>query len=135
MALHVAEHAETDFLYSDDDKIDVQGTRFGPQFKPDWSPELLLSYMYLGHLIVVRRELFERLGGARSEFDGSQDYDLAPAGDGAGTARGAHPADSLPLAGDPRLDGRLGGRQAREASRPAARPSTRPCGAAASPAT
>ena len=60
MALYVAERPDTDFLYSDDDKIGSDGIHFEPQFKPDWSPELLLSYMYMGHLLMVRRELFER---------------------------------------------------------------------------
>ncbi|MGO8689844.1 MAG: glycosyltransferase [Thermoguttaceae bacterium] len=77
MALYVAERPDTDFLYSDDDKIGSDGIHFEPQFKPDWSPELLLSYMYMGHLLMVRRELFEELGGTRTEFDGSQDYDFA----------------------------------------------------------
>lgn len=77
VALYLAHHPETDFLYSDDDKIDTEGHRFAPQFKPNWSPELLLSYMYLGHLCVVRREIFEQVGGLRIGFEGSQDYDFA----------------------------------------------------------
>jgi GT2 family glycosyltransferase/glycosyltransferase involved in cell wall biosynthesis len=77
VALHFALHPDTDFLYSDDDKIDTEGRRFAPQFKPQWSPELLLSYMYLGHLCAARREIFERIGGLRIGFEGSQDYDFA----------------------------------------------------------
>ncbi|OCR00836.1 glycosyl transferase family 1 [Oscillatoriales cyanobacterium USR001] len=77
VALYLASHPETDFLYSDDDKIDTEGHRFAPQFKPDWSPELLLSYMYLGHLCVVRSEIFAQIGGLRLGFEGSQDYDFA----------------------------------------------------------
>ncbi|GCL34679.1 putative glycosyl transferase [Planktothrix agardhii CCAP 1459/11A] len=77
IALYLGEHPETDFLYSDDDKIDSQGNRFAPQFKPDWSPELLLSYMYIGHLWGVKREIFEQLGGFRIGFEGAQDYDFA----------------------------------------------------------
>ena len=77
VALYIAEHPETDFLYSDDDKIDMDGRRFAPQFKPDWSPELLLSYMYCSHLVAVRRELYNRVGGTRIGFEGSQDYDFA----------------------------------------------------------
>ncbi|WP_217593040.1 glycosyltransferase [Cohnella sp. GbtcB17] len=68
---------ETDFLYSDDDKMDQAGNRFAPQFKPQWSPELLLSFMYLSHIVVIRSELFNEVGGARVGFEGSQDYDLA----------------------------------------------------------
>ena len=76
VALHLAEHPETDVLYSDDDKIDPQGRRFAPQFKPDWSPELLLSSMYLSHLLVVRRRLFIEVGGLRVGYEGAQDYDF-----------------------------------------------------------
>jgi O-antigen biosynthesis protein len=77
VALYFATHPTTDFLYSDDDKIDTKGRRFAPQFKPQWSPELLLSYMYLGHLCAVRKQIFEEIGGLRIGFEGSQDYDFA----------------------------------------------------------
>lgn len=77
VAVHLAQHPETDVLYSDDDKISVQGRRFAAQFKPDWSPELLLSYMYIGHLFVLRRRLFLEAGGLRAGYEGAQDYDLA----------------------------------------------------------
>lgn len=73
----VLDHSDADVLYTDQDKLDESGTRTEPYFKPGWSPDLLLSNMYLGHLLVVRRSLFDRVGGLRSEFDGSQDYDLA----------------------------------------------------------
>ncbi|HXA00627.1 MAG TPA: glycosyltransferase [Cytophagaceae bacterium] len=77
IAISINNHPNADFIYSDDDKIDETGKRYDPQFKPDWSPELLLSYMYLGHLCVVRRTIFERLGGIRKGFEGSQDYDFS----------------------------------------------------------
>ncbi|WP_246844374.1 glycosyltransferase, partial [Hydrocoleum sp. CS-953] len=63
VALYISQNPETDFLYSDDDKISTEGKRFDPQFKPDYSPELLLSYMYMGHLCVVRKEIFDKVGG------------------------------------------------------------------------
>lgn len=77
VALALLDRPDTDLLYSDDDKINVEGRRYDPQFKPDWSPELLLSYMYFSHLFVIRRELFAALGGLRVGFEGAQDYDLA----------------------------------------------------------
>ncbi len=77
IAIRVAQRPETDLLYTDDDKIDVDGRRHSPQFKPDWSPELLLSYMYISHALVVRRSLFERCGGFRIGLEGSQDHDFA----------------------------------------------------------
>ncbi len=64
-------------LYSDEDKIDDAGRRFEPYFKPDFSPDLLLSQNCISHLGVYQAELFRSLGGFRSGFDGSQDYDLA----------------------------------------------------------
>jgi glycosyltransferase involved in cell wall biosynthesis len=66
-----------DVIYSDHDILGEDGLFFGPSFKPDWSPELLLSYMYLGHLKVYRAALVKRLGGLRAGFEGSADYDLA----------------------------------------------------------
>lgn len=77
VAVYLAEKPATEILYSDDDKVDSKDYRYGPQFKPDWSPELLLSYMYLSHLFVIRRNLFLEVGGMRVGFEGSQDYDLA----------------------------------------------------------
>ena len=77
LALYYADHPEADVVYSDDDKIDTENNRFAPQFKPDWSPALLLSYMYMSHVFSVRRSLFRSLGGFKTEFDGSQDYEFA----------------------------------------------------------
>ena len=77
IALYIANHPETDLLYSDCDKIDAEGRRYDPHFKPDWSPELLLSYMYAGQVLVVRKSLFNEIGGLRQGFEGSQDHDLA----------------------------------------------------------
>lgn len=77
IALAVADNPKIDLLYTDDDKITPEGDRYAPQFKPDWSPELLLSYMYFSHALVIRRSLFESLGGLRDGFEGAQDYDLA----------------------------------------------------------
>lgn len=67
---------QLDMIYSDEDKLDEAGHRRDPFFKPDWAPETLLSRMYTGHLSVYRRALVQAVGGFRSEFDGSQDYDL-----------------------------------------------------------
>ena len=67
---------EVDLLYSDQDRLAPDGARVLPFLKPDWSPEFLHSFMYVGHLSVYRRSLVERLGGLRGDFDGSQDYDL-----------------------------------------------------------
>ncbi|HTW95618.1 MAG TPA: glycosyltransferase, partial [Tepidisphaeraceae bacterium] len=77
VALHVAGNPSVDFVYSDSDKVDGDHRRYDPEFKPDWSPELLLSYMYFTHLCAVRREIFQKVGGIRPGFEGSQDHDFA----------------------------------------------------------
>lgn len=67
----------TDIIYTDEDKIDGEsGTFFGPNFKPDYDLELLRTNNYICHFFVVRRNIIERIGGFRSEFDGAQDYDF-----------------------------------------------------------
>ena len=68
---------DTDVIYSDHDILGEDGLCYGPSFKPGWSPELLLSYMYFGHLKVYRTALVRQLGGLRAGFEGSADYDLA----------------------------------------------------------
>lgn len=67
---------DVDMIYSDEDKIDTQGKRHSPFFKPDWSPDTFLSLMYTCHLGVYRTALVRRIGGFREGFEGSQDYDL-----------------------------------------------------------
>jgi GT2 family glycosyltransferase/glycosyltransferase involved in cell wall biosynthesis/predicted nucleic acid-binding Zn-ribbon protein len=69
-------HPEADLIYSDHAKIDENGLIYDQEFKPDWSPELLLSYCYIGHLKIIRKSILDEVGGFRSQFDGSQDYDL-----------------------------------------------------------
>lgn len=77
IAIYYASNPTSDIVYTDHDKIDESGNRFDPSFKPSWSPTLLLSHMYLGHALSVRRSLFKDLSGARAAFDGAQDFDLA----------------------------------------------------------
>ncbi len=71
------EAPDTDWLYSDEDKRDADGGLSDAYFKPDWSPEHLLSAMYTSHFTVLRRALVESVGGFRVGYEGSQDHDLA----------------------------------------------------------
>jgi GT2 family glycosyltransferase/glycosyltransferase involved in cell wall biosynthesis len=77
LAKAIRESPDTQIFYSDEDRLDENGARRNPFFKPEWSPELLYSSMYLGHLTAYRRTFVQELGGFRKEFDLSQDYDLA----------------------------------------------------------
>ncbi len=65
-----------DFIYSDEDKLDEQGRRCLPLFKPQWSPTLQWAQNYVGHIMCVRRAWLERLGGLLEGSQGSQDHDL-----------------------------------------------------------
>jgi len=76
LAEEIRESPEVDFLYSDHDVVDEEGCRLQVSFKPDWSPELLLSYMYIGHVKVCRTQLARDVGGFREGFDGAADYDF-----------------------------------------------------------
>jgi GT2 family glycosyltransferase len=66
-----------DFLYSDEDKVTANGRRrYDPTFKPDWSPDTLLSCNYVCHFAVARRSIIDEVGWFREGYDGSQDHDL-----------------------------------------------------------
>ena len=67
---------DLDLLFSDEDKIDESGHRFDPWFKTDWNYDLMLSQNAVVHLAVYRRTILQDIGGFRSGFDGSQDYDV-----------------------------------------------------------
>jgi GT2 family glycosyltransferase len=72
----VNEHPDTDVIYTDQDKVDSDGWRSEPFYKPGFSPEYLRGVMYVGHLLVVRRELAMELGGFDPAFDTIQDYEF-----------------------------------------------------------
>lgn len=66
-----------DFIYTDENTFsDTPADAYFAHFKPDFSPDTLRSYNYICHLSVFSRELLEKAGHFRSEFDGSQDYDI-----------------------------------------------------------
>lgn len=65
-----------DLIYTDEDKLTLTGKRVRPVYKSGWDPELFLTYNYLCHLVVCRRDLVMKVGGFRKGFEGSQDYDL-----------------------------------------------------------
>lgn len=67
----------TQLFFTDECKILPDGTlgQFWP--KPDWSPAYLENTMCLGHLAVYELAFLRQRGGFRSDYDGTQDYDLA----------------------------------------------------------
>lgn len=69
-------HPDANLVYTDQDKIDVEGVRTDPYFKPDLNLDLLRSQNYIDHLATFRTSLVRDLGGLRRGYEGSQDYDL-----------------------------------------------------------
>lgn len=65
-----------DLIYSDEDKIDFDGKFCEPHFKPDFSPDTLLSLNYICHFTIIRKEVFDKVGGFKIGTEGAQDYDL-----------------------------------------------------------
>ena len=71
------EKKQTRILYSDEDKMSMDGHKFfQPHFKPDYNPDLLCTVNYICHLFVVDKNVIQEVGMLRSEFDGAQDYDF-----------------------------------------------------------
>lgn len=72
----INEDSNIDFIYTDEDKLSMSGKRFDPFFKSNWNETLLLGHNYITHFVVVKRSIIEKVGGLRTEFNGSQDYDF-----------------------------------------------------------
>jgi glycosyltransferase involved in cell wall biosynthesis/LmbE family N-acetylglucosaminyl deacetylase len=70
------ESEQPDYIYSDEDKITARGEYSEPHFKPDWSPDTMMSTMFTCHVSCVRRTLLKKVGGLRSQYDGCQDWDF-----------------------------------------------------------
>lgn len=70
------DHPETEMIYTDEDLMNENGISFNPHIKPDFNLEYLRCINYICHLVIVKHELYKRVGGLRSEYDGAQDYDF-----------------------------------------------------------
>ncbi|MDO9041422.1 MAG: glycosyltransferase [Desulfocapsaceae bacterium] len=65
-----------DLLYTDEDLIGADGSRFSVFYKPGFNRELLLCHNYITHLVVSTKKKFDAVGGFDAKYDGAQDYDL-----------------------------------------------------------
>ncbi|MEA3231505.1 MAG: glycosyltransferase [Thermodesulfobacteriota bacterium] len=68
---------QADFIYSDEALVNPLNKIVNILFKPDFSPDFLLSLNYINHLMVIHKELIEKSGGFRDGIEGAQDYDIA----------------------------------------------------------
>jgi len=76
VARELNQYPGANIIYSDEDKIDVDGRRYDPHFKPDWNPDMFRSQNYISHLGIYRTTLMRDVDGFRKSYEGSQDYDL-----------------------------------------------------------
>jgi len=76
LAEAISDNPEALVFYSDEDKINEDGERFDPYFKPDWNPFLLEGQNYFCHLTCLDTQLMRRVGGFTPGTEGSQDWDL-----------------------------------------------------------
>jgi GT2 family glycosyltransferase len=77
MAEALERFPEGDLFYADEDRISPGGfRRHEPRFKPDWSPELLLSSNYIGRLALIRVSAAISVGGFRDACGTSEEWDL-----------------------------------------------------------
>ena len=63
-------------FYSDEDKLDVDGRRHSPHFKPDWNPEWMKTSNYVLHLTMIETKTLRDIGGFALGIDGVQDWDV-----------------------------------------------------------
>ena len=73
----VNQYPEVRIIYTDEDRLDEHGERYGAYFKPDWNYTLFLGHNMISHLGVYHTQLVRDVGGFRKGLEGSQDYDLA----------------------------------------------------------
>lgn len=73
----INENENVDIIYSDEDKVTMDGRQFfEPHFKPDYNLDLLNSTNYFCHLVAVKADIARQAGLLNHEFDGAQDYDF-----------------------------------------------------------
>jgi glycosyltransferase involved in cell wall biosynthesis len=72
----INQYPDLGLAYSDEDKMDMQGNRLEPYFKPDYSPDLLNTNNYVCHFTVIKKEIANEIGGFQDGLDGSQDHDI-----------------------------------------------------------
>lgn len=71
---YINNEPDVDYVYFDEDHIDKDGKKYNPFFKPDFSEDTLMSFMYMTHG-VYRTEKLRSIGGFRKGYEGVQDWD------------------------------------------------------------
>lgn len=72
----INQYSDVGLIYSDEDKMEMDGSRLEPYFKPDFSPDLLHTNNYVCHFTIIKKSIADDIGGFREGLDGSQDHDI-----------------------------------------------------------
>ncbi len=72
----INKNPDVDFIYTDEDKMDMKGLRRDPHFKSDYAPDSLLGSNYICHFEIMRKSIVDEIGGFRVGYEGAQDYDI-----------------------------------------------------------
>lgn len=77
MVAAINKNPDIDVLYTDEDKVDMDGKEyFAPSFKPDFSMDFLRSANYICHIFAVKKSIVDEVGTLLSKYDGAQDLDF-----------------------------------------------------------
>lgn len=66
----------TDFIYTDEDKLEQGAVNAHPYMKPSYDKVFLSGCNYITHLAVIRTAIVREVGGFRKGLEGAQDWDL-----------------------------------------------------------
>ncbi len=76
LAVAIRRNPHWQLLYCDEDAVNEGGQHLNPHCKPDFNLDYLRSLPYIGGLLLIRRDLFDALGGFDPAHEGAEDYDL-----------------------------------------------------------
>ncbi len=76
VALAIQQHPEWQVIYTDEDTYDLNGEHKTPHFKPDFNLDYLHSMPYVGGLLLIKKTLFDELGGFSDAAAGVEEYDF-----------------------------------------------------------
>ena len=76
MVLQLNKDKDIDFIYSDEDKQDMNGRLCEPHFKPDFSKYSFYGGNFICHFTIIKKSLLDKIGNFDGEYVGAQDFDL-----------------------------------------------------------
>lgn len=77
VALLSASLTPTNVVYADEDELEADGTWGAPRFKPDFSPEFLLSSAYVGRPLAMGAEVADHLPGLVASGTAALEHECA----------------------------------------------------------